>query len=232
MDPRDRFFDPQKFLEFFKRYEPLRDALISQDPELFGDLPVREIPPPSKTTDFDGRGYIVRQYLETLIQDIGYALDVLAAIPPVLVPSMKVTREGVFFAGQYFDALRFVAEFVKGAKSSIVLIDGYIGVETLDLLAGKVSGVTAKVLSKSVPPQVKVMAQAFNNQFGGLEVRESKAFHDRFLIVDDKDFYHFGASIKDLGKRGFMFSVIEEPDVLSNLRNKFTLEWGGGNIII
>lgn len=87
---RARYFDPLTVLEFFERYALLRDALRSQMPMLFGDLPVREIPSPSKTTDFDGRGYITRQQIEFLMQDIKYILDVIAATPTVDVPSMKV----------------------------------------------------------------------------------------------------------------------------------------------
>ncbi len=231
-DPGWRYIDPRAVLEFFERYAPLRDALRSQLPTLLGDLPVREVPAPSKTTDFEGRGYITRQPLDSLLQDMKYALELLAATPAVDVPPMKVTKEGIFFAGQYFDALRQVAEVVAGAKVSVVLIDGYIGNETLDLLTGKAAGATAQILTRDIPPQVKVLAQAFQKQHGGLEIRSSQAFHDRFLVLDDRDFYHFGASIKDLGKRGFMFSVIEEPEILINIRGKFQQEWAVATVII
>src|SRR5665648_510059 len=80
-DPRSRYFDPSIVLELFKIYDRFRDVLISQYPKLFDDLPVREVPSPTKTKDFDGRGYIVRQTLEFLLQDIGYSIDILAAIP-------------------------------------------------------------------------------------------------------------------------------------------------------
>ena len=223
--PRSRFFDPVTVLELFERYAILRDTLRSQMPPLFGDLPEREIPSPSKTTDFEGRGYITRQPLEFLMQDIKYVLDIIAATPTVNVPSMKITKEGVFFSGQYFDALRQVAEIVSNAKNSIILIDGYIGPETLDVLSGKKDNVTVQILTKQVSNQLKVLAQAFQKQYSNLKIRLSQAFHDRFLIIDDKEFYHFGASIKDLGKRGFMFSVIEEPDVISNISAKFQGEW-------
>jgi hypothetical protein len=231
-DPRGRYFDPPAVLEYFDRYAHIRDALRSQFPDVFEDLPVRRTPTPSKTTDFNGRGYIERNHLEVLNEDMQYILTVMASIPAVDVPSMKVTREGVFFSGQYFDALRQVADIVASAKMSIVLVDGYIGVETLDVLAGKAGGVNVQILTKNVSSQVKVLAEAFQRQYGHLEIRSAQAFHDRFLIIDDSEFYHFGASIKDLGKRGFMFSRIEEPDVTTGIRSKFQQEWSAATIIV
>lgn len=121
---------------------------------------------------------------------------------------------------------------MANAKNSIVLIDGYIGPETLDILAGKNAEALVQILTKKVSSQLKVLAQAFQKQYGNLEIRLSQSFHDRFLLIDDKEFYHFGASIKDLGKRGFMFSVIEEPDVISNICAKFQKEWVIANIVI
>lgn len=224
-NPKARFFDPVTVLEFFERYAILRDTLRSQMPQLFGDLPLRKIPSPSRTTDFEGRGYITRRQLEVLMWDIKYMLDVIAATSTVSVSSIKITKEGVFFSGQYFDALSKVTEIVSTAKSSIILIDGYIGRETLDVLAGKKDNVIVQILTKQVSSQLKVLAQAFQKQYSNLEIRLSQAFHDRFLIIDNKEFYHFGASIKDLGNKGFMFSVIEEPDVINSIKDKFHKEW-------
>ncbi|MGB7291642.1 MAG: hypothetical protein WBD99_05680 [Thermodesulfobacteriota bacterium] len=230
-DPRGRYFDPSIVLEYFDRYAPIRDALRSQFPDVVDDLPVRTIPTPSNTTDFSGRGYIERHELEVLNEDMQYILAVMASSPAVYPPSMKVTRQGVFFSGQYFDALREVADIVGSAKMSIALIDGYIAAETLDVLAGKAGGVNVQILTKNVSSQVKALAEAFQKQHGHLEIRSSHAFHDRFLIIDDSEFYHFGASIKDLGKRGFMFSVIEEPEVTTEIRSKFQQEWSAARII-
>jgi len=231
-NPRHRYFDPPPTLEFFERYAPLRDELRSQLPSLLGDLPVRALPKPTNTTDHDGRGYITREPLEQLLGDMKYIRDVVAATPVVDVPSMKVTREGVFFAGQYFDALRQVAELVRSAKASLVLIDGYIGTETLDLLSGKAASVSVRILTKELPSHLKIVAEAFQKQHGRLEIRSSQAFHDRFLVIDDTEFYHFGASIKDLGRRGFMFSVIEEPDVVAGVRRKFQQEWTAAKVLL
>jgi hypothetical protein len=210
----------------------VRDALKTEHPELLADLPVREVPKSSGTTDFGGRGYITRGQIGQLFDDMQYVLDVLAALPAVAVPSMRVTREGVFFAGQYFDALREVNELITGALSSIVRVDGYVSADTLGILSANSSGISMKILTKDAPPAVRTAAQAFAKQFGGLEVRLSQEFHNRFLVIDDHDIYHLGASIKDLGSRGFMFSRVEEPEVLTALINKLKQEWKAAEVVL
>ncbi len=144
----------------------------------------------------------------------------------VEVPAMKVTREGIFFAGQYFDAYQRITEILDEAESSVVLIDGYVSPKILDLLSGKDASVACTVLTKQVSatPVLRVAVGAFNGQYGGLEVRITEAFHDRFIVIDDKEFYHFGASLKDAGHRGFMFSRIEENAVIGPLRTAIQAE--------
>jgi len=89
--------------------------------------------------------------------------------------------------------------------------------------------------SKTLPPDIPALAGAFNQQYGqkgALSVRTSNAFHDRFLIIDDTDFYHFGASIKEAGSRGFMFSRIEEPSVIDLLRASVGKECGRVQVVV
>lgn len=230
-DPRSMYFDPPVVLELFARWAPVRDALRSAYPSLLGDLPVREMPVSSGTTDFELRGYIKRQALEQFQADIQYALDTLAARSSATIPSMKITREGVFFAGQYFDALREVSELVSVAQNALALIDGYVTPDTLAVLSAKQPGVQVQILTRDAPSALKVAAQAFAKQYGPLELRLSSVFHDRFLIIDDAEVYHFGASIKDLGNRGFMFSRVEEPEVIDALRQKYGQEWGRAKVV-
>lgn len=231
-DPTSRYFDPPVILEFFSKWGPIRDALRSQYPSLLGDLADRDTPASSGTTDYDGRGYIEREPIDQLYSDMQYVLDVLSALPVVNVPSMKVTREGLFFAGQYFDALREFDELIAQAQSTLILVDGYVNNDTLQILSGKKPKVRVKILTYAVKGPLQVTAQAFKKQFGDLEIRTSNSFHDRFLIIDEKEFYHFGASIKDLGHRGFMFSRIEEPDVTAALHNKFIQEWNSAPTVV
>jgi hypothetical protein len=145
--------------------------------------------------------------------------------PTKPAPAVTVDREGVYFAGQHFDAMLRVSRILSIGKKSITIIDGYISEDVLALLSAKPASVSVSILTKPLPSSLIPIAKAFNQQHGGLSIRSSSAFHDRFIIVDDSDFYHFGASIKDLGKRGFMFSRLEEPEMIETLRRKFSNEW-------
>jgi hypothetical protein len=217
-------------LEYFKQYEPLRDMLIELKHSLFDNLPIRKIPEVSKTSEFEGRGSIRDSEVTLLFRDIQYCLDILANLPNASMPSMKVTKEGVFFAGQYFDALQKVVDILSTAKKEILLIDSYISETVFDLLKKKDAHVSVAILTKSLSPTLKTIAIAFNKQYSNLSIRSSMAFHDRFLIIDDTEFYHIGASIKDLGHRGFMFSRIEEDFVLNALRSEWKKEWAASTI--
>ncbi len=217
-------FDPKDVEDQFTRYKSLSDAFRSNYPSEFADLPARDWEF-HKSTDFQGRGYFERRTLEILLMDIDYCITMLQGLTTVDIPSMKVTREGLFFAGQYFDAIQRVGEIVSNAQKSIMIIDAYIDQKVLNLITTKNPNVKVGILTKDVTPALKTAAIAFNKQYGGLSIRRSIAFHDRFIVVDDIDFYHFGASIKDLGNRGFMFSRIEEPEIVKSLSAKLAQEW-------
>jgi hypothetical protein len=147
----------------------------------------------------------------------------LEVIPPQR-PQVDVTRQGVFFAGQTFDALSLASRIFATAKTRLLLIDGYIGAETLNILP--TTGIQLDIVTKApISAQVKTLCQAFKTQHGSLTVKTSAAFHDRFVVIDNAAVYHFGASIKDLGKKTFMFSLIEEPDILTTLQTKLATEW-------
>lgn len=150
----------------------------------------------------------------------------------VQVPSMKLTREGVFFSDQQFSAIQRATDILLAAKSTIMIVDGYVDHSVLGLLEGKQPRVEVRLLTKTVSGPLRVAAEAFNKQYSGLSIRISDIFHDRFIVVDDTEFYHFGASLKDLGRRGFMYSRIEEPVVIELLRQKFTEEWDKATPVI
>lgn len=145
---------------------------------------------------------------KALLQSFIEQLELLQ--PQSSAVAVKAGREGVFFAGQTFDALYRAAQIFSDAKMTIRVVDGYIGEDLLNLLAKKQAGVIVEILTKPLSASLVTLCKAFNQQYRGLSVRSSGAFHDRFVIVDDREFFHFGASIKDAGKRGFMFSLIEE----------------------
>lgn len=173
---------------------------------------------------------------QRILIGIGHLLAVLEPYygTEISVPSMKVTKEGIYFGGEYFDALMAAADLIAQARNKIKVIDGYVNEETLKLLSGKQSGIDVLVLTKqrSVTQAFETAARAFNAQYEGLEVRVSEEFHDRFIIIDDVEYYHFGASIKDLGRRSFMFSRIEEPEIIDKLKDKFTDEWSQARAIL
>ncbi len=173
-----------------------------------------------------------RRDLELLLRDISYCIDVLSKVPVVSGSCIKTTREGIFFAGQYFDAMQQISDFFSQAKNDISIIDNYIDENVLNLVTSKKSAVKINILTKKVSPILRGKALAFNKQYGGLSIRTSDIFHDRFWMIDSTEFYHLGASIKDLGRRGFMFSRIEEPMVKDMLLHAWTQEWQQATAII
>lgn len=112
--------------------------------------------------------------------------------------------QAVYFEGQVYDALEFLCGLVAKAEREVVLVDGYVGLGTLNVLRRKREGVRAELWAKK---QGDKLAEgdvvAFNEQYKGLAVHHTDAFHDRFLILDGAEGYHIGASVKDAGKRGF-----------------------------
>ena len=223
------YTDPQDVIPFFEQWLPMRETLKNDEAEAFGDLPKVTTPKSSGTTDNNGRGYVAGGDVDKLYMDIKYAIDVLTELPKPGgdLPAIAVTREGVFFSGQYFDALVRVSELLKAARKDIVLIDGYIDGSVLKLFTAKAKDVTTNVLTRRdrETPALEREAVAFNKQYGGLKIRLSNAFHDRFLFIDGAEFFHLGASVKDAGRRGFMFSKIEEPKVIEALRTEFADSW-------
>ena len=128
---------------------------------------------------------------------------------------------GVFFAGQLWDARSLVEGLVARAKTSILLIDSWVGPGTLDILAKKRTGVAARIVTSQKGNKIAATDIAtFNAQYPSLAVQVSKSFHDRFLILDDKELYLVGASLKDLGAKCFAFSKMDAsaiPDIKSRI---------------
>ena len=125
---------------------------------------------------------------------------------------------GVFYSGQVFDAHIFAAKFILSAKKSILLIDSWVDVMTLELLAKKAKGVTVEIVTSRRGNKISTSdAAKFNTQHGGLTITVSKNFHDRFLVIDDKTLYLVGASLKDLGWKCFAFTELSASEI-PNLR--------------
>ena len=121
---------------------------------------------------------------------------------------------GVFYNGQVFDAHVFAAKFILSAKKSILLIDSWVDVVTLELLAKKAKGVTVEIVTSRRGNKISASDTAkFNAQHGGLTITVSKNFHDRFLVIDDKTLYLVGASLKDLGWKCFAFTKLDPAEI-------------------
>ena len=123
-------------------------------------------------------------------------------------------KQGVFYDGEVFDADVFVTKYIVAAKKAIVLIDNYVNMTTLEMLAKKEKGVQLKIItSKKGNNLAKSDIQRFQEQYGNLEIVENDAFHDRFIIIDDKELYVSGASLKDLGKKCFAFNKLDSNEI-------------------
>jgi len=116
--------------------------------------------------------------------------------------------EGIFFDGQIFDAWQFVSLLIKEASDTIILIDNYIDESVLMLLAKRNPGVKATIYTGNISKQLETDLKKHNQQYTPIELKHFTKAHDRFLIIDQKDVYHIGASLKDLGKKWFAFSKI------------------------
>ncbi len=119
-------------------------------------------------------------------------------------------KQGIFYDGQIFDAHKFVSSLVRKAKKSILLIDNYIDETVLDLFTKKKKNVAVIIFTKRLTKALSLDTEKFNAQYPSLEIKKFTKAHDRFLIIDDKDVYHFGASLKDLGKKWFAFSKLDK----------------------
>lgn len=115
-------------------------------------------------------------------------------------------EKGIFFDGQVFDAYVFVSGLIKQAEKSLVLIDNYVDESVLMLLAKMAKGIKATIYTKQISQQLEADLKKHNAQYPAIEVKTLANSHDRFLMIDDKELYHIGASLKDLGKKWFAFS--------------------------
>ncbi len=122
--------------------------------------------------------------------------------------SIKPSK-GIFFDGQVFDAYKFVADVVRSARKSIILIDNYVDDTVLTLFSKRRKGVDVVIYSKNVSKKLKLDVEKYNSQYEKVIVKEFSASHDRFMIIDGGCVYHIGASLKDLGKKWFAFSKFD-----------------------
>jgi hypothetical protein len=122
-------------------------------------------------------------------------------------------KQGIFYDGQIYDAYSFVSDLIRSARKSIMLIDNYVDDTVLTLLTKRNPGIRVTIYTGKISKQLLQDIEKHNAQYEAIQINEFKRSHDRFLIIDDNEIFHFGASLKDLGKKWFAFSKFEKEAV-------------------
>ncbi|MBI3143488.1 MAG: virulence RhuM family protein [Bacteroidetes bacterium] len=168
--------------------------------------------------DYLLKGYALNQRMDRMENHVENLSKEVKEIS-LQLNTQALPNQGVFFEGQVFDAYVFAAEIVKRAKHDIILIDNYVDETVLTLLAKRNSEVTATIFTKSISRQVQLDLDRHHGQYPPIVAKAFAHSHDRFLIIDQKELYHLGASLKDLGKKWFAFSRMDSfiAEVLGRL---------------
>ena len=130
----------------------------------------------------------------------------------------------VFFDGQIYDAFSLIVSLIQKAEKEITLIDGYVDVGTLNLLSKKNENVSVTIYTQKRTRLTKTDTENFNAQYPSLEMKYTKVFHDRFLILDRETAYHVGASLKDAGKKCFGINLIQDAGIIKDILQRLELE--------
>ena len=133
-------------------------------------------------------------------------------------------KQKIFFEGQIYDSYSLIINIIRKAKQKIVIIDNYAYDSILEMLAKKNKNVEVIILTSEKSNISKLDIKKFNKEYPILKVARSNKFHDRFIIIDNKELYHCGASIKDLGNKCFAISKIEDRGVISNINEVLYLK--------
>ena len=166
--------------------------------------------------DYLLKGHVLNSRMNELTEHVNYLHDKVVEID-LQINTHHIPTQGVFFDGQVFDAYALASKIIRSAQSSIVLIDNYIDEIILTHLAKKNKNVAVYLRTKTVTQQLKLDVQKANAQYGNFELKPFAKSHDRFLIIDRKDVYHLGASLKDFGKKWFAFSKLHKASVRTML---------------
>ena len=136
------------------------------------------------------------------------------------IATTKEVKQKIFFNGQIYDAFSLMVELVEKAGTELILIDNYVDINTLNILSKKKDGVNVLIVTSGNGNLTEKDIAKFNSQYPKLTVKISKDFHDRFLIIDRRDVYHIGASIKDAGKKSFGITKLEVEELTKSLLDK------------
>ncbi len=167
--------------------------------------------------DYLLKGYVLNQRMNRIENTVEQLANEVHNIS-FQIKSAELPTQGVFFDGQIFDAYEFVSKIIRSATKIIILIDNYVDENTLTHLSKKGENVKARLFTKSTNKQLRLDIKKANEQYGNFEVKKFNKSHDRFLIIDNKEVYHLGASLKDLGNKWFAFSKMDKSSVETILK--------------
>lgn len=158
--------------------------------------------------DYLLKGYAVNKRIDRIEDNVHALIGRVNEIDLQIKTSLP-PKQGIFYDGQVFDAYVFVADLIKTAKKSIILIDNYVDETVLQLFTKRNKNVSVKIYTKTISKTLKQDLEKHNAQYPKIEMEKFDKAHDRFLILDETTVYHIGASLKDLGKKWFAFSKME-----------------------
>ena len=156
-----------------------------------------------------GTQFPMFERLERIEHRISHHDEKFKILFDALENTSTTANQGIFYDGQVFDAYVFIADLIKSSKISIKLIDNYIDESVLTLFS-KNQNTQVTLYTNNISKQLKLDLKKYNTQYAPIEVKKLDVSHDRFLIIDDAVIYHIGASLKDLGKKWFAFSKMDE----------------------
>jgi hypothetical protein len=158
--------------------------------------------------DYLLKGYSISNRVFRIEEDI-YSLKERVDKIDLQISADQLPKQGIFFEGQVFDAYNFVSDLFRKAEKSIVIVDNYVDDTVLLHLTKIKQGVQVKIITKSISDQFRLDIKKFEEQYFHIEVKASKSIHDRFIIIDGEVLYHLGASLKDLGRKLFGFTKMD-----------------------
>lgn len=163
-------------------------------------------------------GYAINEHKLTQQRLLSLEDDIITIKSHIKNNTLEI-KQGIFYNGQIFDAYVFVSDLIKSSKNSLVIIDNYIDESVLTLLL-KNQNIDVTIYTGTVGKQLKLDIEKYNSQYANIEVKTTKKFHDRFLVIDNNQVYHIGASLKDLGKKTFAFTkmCIDASLIISSLK--------------
>ena len=171
--------------------------------------------------DYLLKGYAVNKRIDRIEDNVHTLIERVDEIDFQIKSSLPPSQ-GIFYDGQVFDAYVFVSDLIRTARKSIILIDNYIDDSVFQLFTKRNKNVSVTIYTKNISKSLKQDLEKHNAQYPKIEMEVFTKAHDRFLMIDEKELYHIGASLKDLGKKWFAFSRMDSlcKEVLSKLKTE------------